>query len=62
MPPDKHQELIERFAREAREGGLVVRCDHDGVLAMMHPRHLPADEKQPGLTLQPELKSTASAH
>lgn len=51
MPTDPHQDLIQRLAQEAREGGLIVRCEH-GVLAILHPRN--AKPEQTAMPLETE--------
>ena len=50
MGLDQHTELIEKLAAEARAGGLIVRCEAYGVLAIVHPKH-GQKEEQPGLPL-----------
>lgn len=48
------QAWMEGVAKEARDLGLIVRCESHGVLAMVHPKHATEAEKQPALPLPSE--------
>ena len=54
MAKDQYDLLLDSLAAQAREGGLIIRCESYGVLAMMHPRHAQEEDKQPHLALPVE--------